>query len=1129
MIPFQVGNASAEDRQLAAYVPEGGDLIQILEPPQILAGQKIGYLRVASLRPGHSVLVLDGIRLSLENKKLPRGSQAWDASPEITSPSEGAHVWEAFTVAVEYRPSPPPFAKESETPRILLPDGTPLKPESVSRLEDGFPVRCTFRIRKSSLPEGPCTLLAENSAGSSALTIYMHQAKPDLFLQGEFEDVDPSWPRTKRIGENPPKPMKDDKASGNQALNNSGATPAWSRPIEVPEGGALVQFAIRARATPGQGALPSVSAYVDEELQNPIATVRLPTTEWEWVPLGRPTRLKAGTHPLTIFFRNDFGSKNGGDRNLFLDAYEIARLPDVPQARPGDLKISWEKWFDGRSVTETLPLRANLWLAGDLAQTAPKIRLFVNGKALYEQTGQSRPRCLLAPSLLKRGANELYWQADWRQDGQQLSAQTPVQTLFKDADLPGSFVARQAAYAAEDPAWTEESRQHLNLRAQKSEPSLALYGNGSVVLNLEPSLQGRFNIEIQGKGDVFEGRPEVQASLVAGEKNELVGKCSFDGGWNFRSPGQVQLPAGPKQLKLEFINDRFVDQKRDRNVFLSSVHLTGIGPGDQLPPRVDILYPPADQAVHGTDAVVAGILENDRIRRIDLLVDGKAQQLDPAPGPPGGPVLLPLLLRGLPPGPHELQVAVEDQAGNTTTTCPLAVQVLAEHPPNPGPYARAIRLLQRFGYGPEPAQMALILTRGETAWMREQLHARPLLCQDLAAYPNDLDNGHLKARIVRHHLVTPNPVQSRLLNWVENHFSTWERKAGTWHEYQEHLRMAALGDAPFREYLFTSATSPSMLYYLDQQGSFAGRINENYAREILELHTLGVKGGYTQQDVTSLARLLTGWTLAQEAPLAGTGKNLIRTFRFVPQMNDPLEDPQPLTIIGWPFHRAPPGARADRIRLILDLVADHPSTARYITAKLIHHYHAIPAPAGMEQEIAETFAQTGGDLTEVLRHIARHPSFWDPQAKPRLATPLDFSIRLARLVGETNPYPILDFLSRSGMGLYDRATPDGYPEEDEAYADSNALLQRWRFAQELENRIFQTLPRTWRSPREGESEEAFLNRVIDCYAIRLTGDLLSERSQQAALVLAQTCKLQQEERLKLIGVFICQLPEASLR
>jgi hypothetical protein len=758
------------------------------------------------------------------------------------------------------------------------------------------------------------------------------------------------------------------------------------------------------------------------------------------------------------------------------------------------------------------------------------VNLMLNGKSIYEQTGKSRARCLLSPSQLRKGRNELYWQAEWQRENEHLQARTASQNLNKETGLEDGFIPQTLVYTAEDSAWTEESRTLLNYKNQKNDPHFAFYQNRAVMLDLGPSIQGGFDVAIQARADAFGGPGEIQATLVAGERRIPIGKCSYDGRWSFRNAGRVDLPPGPKQLHIAFINDLYDKEKKgDRNAFVSAVHLMRTRPADKTAPTVKMLYPPPDHSMHGTDALVAEVLENDRIRKVEVLIDGKPQPWDPPPASHGGPMVFPLLLRGLSPGPHQVELAVTDQAGNTSTTPPLSLQVLAMCPPNPGPYARAIRLLQRFAYGPEPSQLAQILVQGETAWLRGQLEAAPVFCHDPAAHPNDTDGNQLRARILRHHLETPNPVQSRLLNWIENHFSTWERKTGLVYEYQEHLRFAGLGNAPFREYLAASATSPSMLYYLDQQNSFSGRINENYAREILELHTLGVKGGYTQQDVTSLARLLTGWTLAQEGSLDGTGRNLIRTFRFIPKMNDPLDEQKPTPILGWPFLKTPPEGREERIRLALDLAADHPSTAHFISSKLIHHYHLMPAPPELEEEISETFARSGGDLTEVLRHIARHPSFWDPQARPRLATPLDFSIRLSRLVGETNPGSVSGFLDRSGTGLYDRATPDGYPEEDEAYADSNALLQRWRFAQELENRIFQLLPRAWRNPREGESEEAYLTRVIDCYAIRLTGNLLSERSQQATLVLAQTSKLRPEETLKLIGVFICQLPEASLR
>ena len=121
--------------------------------------------------------------------------------------------------------------------------------------------------------------------------------------------------------------------------------------------------------------------------------------------------------------------------------------------------------------------------------------------------------------------------------------------------------------------------------------------------------------------------------------------------------------------------------------------------------------------------------------------------------------------------------------------------------------------------------------------------------------------------------------------WAENHFSTWMNKDGSQAKAQEHASFVQLGTAPFFDLLFNSSTSPAMLVYLDQRYSYAHRLNENYAREIMELHTLGVKGGYTQKDVTTLADLLTGWTLADEAPIDGSGGDLDRTFGYDTHLN----------------------------------------------------------------------------------------------------------------------------------------------------------------------------------------------------------------------------------------------------
>jgi uncharacterized protein (DUF1800 family) len=152
-------------------------------------------------------------------------------------------------------------------------------------------------------------------------------------------------------------------------------------------------------------------------------------------------------------------------------------------------------------------------------------------------------------------------------------------------------------------------------------------------------------------------------------------------------------------------------------------------------------------------------------------------------------------------------------------------------------------------------------------------------------------------------------VRNRFVLWTENHFSTWIEKADALNKWAEHARFLELGAAPFGSLLRASATSPAMLLYLDQNRSFANKLNENYAREIMELHTLGVHAGYRQEDVTALASVLTGWTLSADAPTKGDVREMARSFRFDPILNSPAAR----KVFGMEFAKTEdPQARYDR-------------------------------------------------------------------------------------------------------------------------------------------------------------------------------------------------------------------------
>jgi hypothetical protein len=242
------------------------------------------------------------------------------------------------------------------------------------------------------------------------------------------------------------------------------------------------------------------------------------------------------------------------------------------------------------------------------------------------------------------------------------------------------------------------------------------------------------------------------------------------------------------------------------------------------------------------------------------------------------------------------------------------------------------------------------------------------------------------------------------------------------------IRKHALGN--FGELLMASAHSPAMLVYLDNQSNRKGTPNENYARELMELHTLGVDGGYSQTDVMELARCLTGWTVK--------GHFWRGDFTFDGDMHDDGSK----EVLGM---RIEPAGEAEAER-ILDRLASHPSTARFIARKLIRRFIGENPPQDLVEAIASVFLQTGGDIRSTLRALLLDG--WE-DLQPKFKRPADFVVSALRILnahtdgGES----IQGYLKRMGQPYFGWPTPDGYPDRSDAW--SGNLMPRWQFAFDL--------------------------------------------------------------------------------
>src|SRR5438128_11405221 len=325
-------------------------------------------------------------------------------------------------------------------------------------------------------------------------------------------------------------------------------------------------------------------------------------------------------------------------------------------------------------------------------------------------------------------------------------------------------------------------------------------------------------------------------------------------------------------------------------------------------------------------------------------------------------------------------------------------------------------------------------------------------------------------------------LQEVLTDFWFNHFNVDARKGRdrfllTAYE-RDAIRPHVLGK--FRDLLEATAKSPAMLFYLDNwmsadpsgphmdvsqplvRGGFGRRgrlggggfgfpapqrpvqnaaqakkapkgLNENYGRELMELHTLSVDGGYTQKDVTEVARAFTGWTI--QNPRLGGG------FRFEPRIHDTGEK----IVLG---HVIKSGGEGDGEQ-VLDILAKHPSTARFIAAKLVRRFVSDTPPPSLVDRAAARFRETDGDLREVMRTILTSPEFLSPEAyRAKVKTPFEFVASALRATGADvqDATLLVRTMQQLGMPLYMCQPPTGYKDTADAWVNTGALVNRMNFS-----------------------------------------------------------------------------------
>jgi uncharacterized protein (DUF1800 family) len=430
------------------------------------------------------------------------------------------------------------------------------------------------------------------------------------------------------------------------------------------------------------------------------------------------------------------------------------------------------------------------------------------------------------------------------------------------------------------------------------------------------------------------------------------------------------------------------------------------------------------------------------------------------------------------------------------------------------------------------------------AYMREQgLEPPQRIMQELTA-----------SRVLRA-VYSERQLQEVMVDFWTNHFNVFAQKgADRWYltSYdRDVIRPNALGN--FRDLLEATAASPAMLFYLDnfqsvdpnargnrrgalrrqlggegdrvnprraerralrrqrRQQESAGNVgqdmprrpqrmqrglNENYARELLELHTLGVEGGYTQKDVQEVARAFTGWTILDPRGAMGFGHG--GSFVFVPRVHDDGEK----VVLG---QKIPAGGGVEDGKRVLDILVKHPSTAKFIATKLARRFVSdTPSPATVERAAA-AFRQSNGDIKATLRAVFTSPEFNSAGARrAKIKTPFELAVSAIRTLGaETDARPALaQWIARMGEPLYMYQAPTGYPDTAEHWVNTGALLERLNFALALvSNRIPGTRVELARFAGEAATSSRAVDqaRVVDQFLSHILQGDISPRSREVLM------------------------------
>jgi uncharacterized protein (DUF1800 family) len=432
---------------------------------------------------------------------------------------------------------------------------------------------------------------------------------------------------------------------------------------------------------------------------------------------------------------------------------------------------------------------------------------------------------------------------------------------------------------------------------------------------------------------------------------------------------------------------------------------------------------------------------------------------------------------------------------------------------------KVIHVLNRLGFGPDPGQFKYVQKLGVQQYIKQQLNVQPTaypaaLAKEVESLPTrqttlqqyydqfkrdnqaNLNSSDARAAeqaminriqaLRKQFWVTDN--QARLIRAVNNPQQLQEVLTDFWFNhfnvsYGRDIMQIWVGryeDQAIRPYtmsrfydlLLATSKHPAMMYYLDNwlntapgspgaKGVFKG-LNENYAREVMELHTLGVDAGYTQKDVTELARVLTGWGLANTSGLKGlrTGQGFIDDFGQRFAFDPSRHDNQPKVLLG----KTIPPSGPTEVEVALKMLAKHPATAERISAKLAQYFVMDNPPASLVAKMKQKYLETDGNIKSVLTVMFDSPEFWSPAAyQAKFKNPFRYyisALRLNNVHPMENPQYLMDVLRNDGMPLYTCTAPTGYKNTVGAWLSPDALSQRINFSMSFTLRRLPLKPAT---------------------------------------------------------------------